>query len=250
MIEAIQLCKSFGAVKAAHEVSFLVKRGEAVGFLGPNGAGKTTTFRMIAGTIGPSSGTVRLAGHDLLTDPIAAKSELGYMSENPPLYPELTGREYLSYRAELRGIPRGKRQAEVMRCAEKARVSPLLGTQIGHLSKGYRQRMAMADALIGNPPILLFDEPTSGLDPNQVLEVRQLVRELMPDHAILLSTHVLSEVQATCSRAVVIHQGEIVAEGSLEELQQRRAGDKARILLRGSEADVTRILSRSFRRVA
>lgn len=231
MIKASKLCKNFGAVKAVQEVSFTVNRGEVVGFLGPNGAGKTTTFRMIAGSIGPSSGHVTLCGVDLERDPLRAKRSIGYMPENAPLYPELTGGEYLSYRAELKGVARKERSEEVKRCAKKALVSQMLTTRIAHLSKGYRQRMALADALLGAPPILLLDEPTSGLDPNQVQEVRKLIGELSKDHAVLLSTHVLSEVEATCSRAIVINQGRIVASGALAELQNQRKAPRGRIVL-------------------
>src|SRR5690606_20854360 len=182
MIEAIDLEKSFGKVRAVRGVSFEVRTGEAVGFLGPNGAGKTTTFRMLAGTIGPTSGHVRLGGIDLGSDPIAAKRHVGYMAENAPLYPELTGDEYLRYRAELRGITGAKRKSAVKQAAEQAHSERMLGTRIAHLSKGYQRRLALADALLGDPPILLLDEPTSGLDPNQVLDVRRLIAELAKDH--------------------------------------------------------------------
>lgn len=242
MIEAKELTKTFGGVKAVQGVSFTVKAGEAVGFLGPNGAGKTTTFRMLAGIIGPTSGSVRLLDHDLATDPLRAKRALGYMPENAPLYPEMTAEEYLLYRAELKGVPRRKRRAEVTRVAESTNTKPILGTRISHLSKGYRQRVALADALLGDPSILLLDEPTSGLDPNQVLDMRRLIAELAKDHAILLSTHVLSEVAATCSRAVVIHKGRIVAEGSLSELQKAPSERRARLLVEGSLEVVRRIL--------
>ena len=232
MIEAIELTKSFGAVQAVRGVNFSVKRGEVVGFLGPNGAGKSTTFRMIAGTLGASSGSVKLQGIELSSNPLSAKRLLGYMPENAPLYPELTGEEYLTYRSELKSIPRALRKDAVAHAASQAGSAPLLGTLIAHLSKGYRQRLALADALLGNPPILLLDEPTSGLDPNQVLEMRELVLSLAKDHAILLSTHVLSEVEATCSRAIVIHEGRVIAEGSLDELRSHQELSNARLVLK------------------
>jgi ABC-2 type transport system ATP-binding protein len=247
MIEAIDLEKSFGPVRAVRGVSFKVEKGEAVGFLGPNGAGKTTTFRMLAGTIGPTGGKVRLAGRELGEDPIAAKRALGYMAENAPLYPELTGGEYLLYRAELKGIERKLRSQAVKKAAEQARATSMLGTRIAHLSKGFRQRMSLADALLGDPPILLLDEPTSGLDPNQVLDVRKLIRHLAEDRAVILSTHILSEVAATCSRAIVIHQGRKVAEGSLEDLEAMRSEGRVQMVLGGERNRILNALARSVK---
>ncbi len=238
MIEAVDLSKSFGAVRAVHNISFRIEPGEVVGFLGPNGAGKSTTFRMLAGTLGASSGHVLLGGVRLDENPIAAKRVLGYMPENAPLYPELTGREYLQFRSELKKIPRRHRPQAIKEASEKAGASPMLDAKIGNLSKGYRQRMALADALLGDPPILLLDEPTAGLDPNQVLDIRALVRDLAGTHTILLSTHILSEVEATCSRAIVIHEGSVVASGSLEDLKKRSRPTLALLKVRATEAQV------------
>lgn len=250
MIEVIELTKHFGTKAAVRGVSFRVEAGEAVGFLGPNGAGKTTTFRMIAGTIGPTSGRVRLHGRELEEDPIAAKRGLGYMPENPPLYPELTVQEYLDYRAELKGIPRSMRRAAWEKAIGQVDVKSVLGRRIGHLSKGYRQRVALADALLGSPPVLLLDEPTSGLDPNQVLDVRALIRELAKTHAILLSTHVLSEVEATCSRAIVIFEGLIVTEAALDDLKSTRHVQKARLVTTGTEETLRRIVGENLQDLA
>jgi len=233
MIEAVELTKSFGAITAVRGVSFQVRRGEAVGFLAPNGAGKTTTFRMLSGTLAPHSGSVRVLGADLFESPLEAKRQLGYMAENAPMYPELTGTHYLHYRAELRGIPRAERAQAVRQAAARAGATEILGQIIGQLSKGYRQRLALSDALLGDPPVLLLDEPTAGLDPNQVLETRRLIRELSADHAIILSTHVLSEVEATCQRAIVIDRGRIVAQGSLDELKRHRGHERGRVQVRG-----------------
>ena len=243
MIEATQLTKSLAAVRAVSEVSFTVQKGEAVGFVGPNGAGKTTSFRMLAGILAPDSGRVSVMGIDLATDPINAKRQIGYMAESAPLYPELTGLEYLSYRAELRGVKKSARAQLVLKAAEKAGAHLMLGVRIGHLSKGYRQRMALADALLGDPVVVLLDEPTSGLDPNQVLETRKLIRELAKDHAVLLSTHVLSEVEATCSRAIVIDRGRVVAQGRLDELKQLSTKDRALLHVQGKREAVDRIIA-------
>lgn len=231
MIEAISLTKQFGTTTAVSDVSFTIGAGEVVGFLGQNGAGKTTTFRMLAGTIAPSQGSVRLMGHNLSEAPLLAKRQLGYMPEIAPLYPEMTPHEYLTYRAQLGGIKRRERARAVALALKQANVGSLMGVQIAHLSKGFRRRVALADALLGQPPILLLDEPTAGLDPGQVEEVRQLIRRLAETATILVSTHILSEVEAMCSRAIVIDRGKLVAQGSLSELNRLRKGARAQIVL-------------------
>jgi ABC-2 type transport system ATP-binding protein len=225
MIEAEHLAKDYGTVLAVDDVSFSVGTGEVVGFLGPNGAGKSTTLRMLAGFLAPTRGRVLLHGFDMQKEPLRARERLGYMPEASPLYPELKVREYLGFRAALKRVPRSKRTAAVGGAMERARVSDVADTLILHLSKGYRQRVGLADALVASPPLLILDEPTAGLDPNQIREVRELVRELGRDHTILLSTHILSEVEAVCGRAIVIDRGKLVAEGSIEALLSRgRAG--------------------------
>jgi len=218
MIEAEHLAKDYGTVLAVDDVSFSVGTGEVVGFLGPNGAGKSTTLRMLAGFLAPTRGRVLLHGFDMQKQPLSARERLGYMPEASPLYPELKVREYLAFRAALKRVPRKQRVAAVGRAMERARVTEVADTLIAHLSKGYRQRVGLADALVASPPLLILDEPTAGLDPNQIREVRELVRELGRDHTILLSTHILSEVEAVCSRALVIDRGKLVAEGSIEAL--------------------------------
>lgn len=222
MIIASSLEKYFGRTRAVDDISFTVKRGEAVGFLGPNGAGKTTTFRMLAGVLGPTRGSVSIGGHDLAFAPLKAKRLLGYMPENPVLYPEMTSREYLLFRAELKGVSRSQRAKAASAALVDAGAEEVHGVRISHLSKGFRQRVALADALLNDPPALLLDEPTSGLDPNQIGDMRKLIRRLAKDRAVLLSTHVLSEVQATCSRVIVIHRGRLVTEGSLLELTTQK----------------------------
>ncbi len=219
MIEAKHLSKSYGAVEAVRDISFRVEQGTVTGFLGPNGAGKSTTLRMLSGFLAPSAGSVRIAGHDVDAERLEALRHIGYMPETSPLYPEMKVREYLAFRAELKGVPRPKRRPSVERALEQARVSDFAGVLIGHLSKGYRQRVGLADALLGAPPLLILDEPTAGLDPNQIREVRALVASLAGEHTVLLSTHILSEVEAVCSRAIVIAKGELVADGPIADIR-------------------------------
>ncbi|MDC3959665.1 ABC transporter ATP-binding protein [Polyangium jinanense] len=239
MIEVERLSKSYGAFRAVSDVSFHVERGEVVGFLGPNGAGKSTTLRMLAGFLGPSAGRIRIGGHDIAEEPLLAREKLGYMPETSPLYPEMRVREYLTFRAEVKRVPRSARAKAVERAAEEARVDDVADVLVQHLSKGYRQRVGLADALLGDPPVLILDEPTAGLDPNQIREVRELVKRRGKDHAILISTHILSEVEATCSRALVVARGKLVASGTIEELREMRRASGLRIVVRG---DATRAL--------
>jgi ABC-2 type transport system ATP-binding protein len=224
MIEVQGLRKDYGTVVAVHDLSFRVGRGEVVGFLGPNGAGKTTTLRMIAGSLGPTRGRVSVMGFDVVDQPIEARRHLGYMPEACPLYPELTVREYVRFRARLRAVPRARQKGAVDRALERAGVRPMADVRIGHLSKGYRQRVGLADALVSEPPLLILDEPTAGLDPNQIREVRKLIADLGSEHTVLLSTHILSEVESTCDRALVIDRGRILAEGTLDELRAQAKG--------------------------
>lgn len=231
MIDVTNLVKDYGTVVAVNGVSFSVGRGEVVGFLGPNGAGKSTTLRMLSGFLGPTSGKIRIDGRDVAEDGIAARRSIGYMPEAAPLYPEMRVREYLRFRAELKGVPRKQRVAAVGGAMEASRVTEMEGTLIGHLSKGYRQRVGLADALVANPPLLILDEPTAGLDPNQIREVRDLIRRLGENHTILLSTHILPEVETTCGRAIVIDRGKLVAQGTIDELRESRRGAGARLLV-------------------
>lgn len=236
MLEVQQLTRTFGSLQAVRSVSFSVKKGEAVGFLGPNGAGKTTTFRLITGSLGCTSGEVIIGGHHLHAEPITAKRLVGYMPESVPLYGEMTTSEYLHFRAELKGLKRKAICAECQRVTELTQITTRAETRIAHLSKGLRQRVGLADALLGNPPLLLLDEPTAGLDPNQVLHFRDLVQQLAEDHALLLSTHVLSEVEAVCQRAIVIHEGRVVSEGTLDSLRSARSTGLVRIRVRTDRA--------------
>lgn len=242
MIEVEGLTKDYGTVVAVRDVSFSVGRGEVVGFLGPNGAGKSTTLRILAGFLGPSSGKVRIAGHDIAENSLSARAALGYMPEAAPLYPELRVREYLDFRARLKRVARGKRAGAVEQAMQRTRVSDVSETTIGHLSKGYRQRVALADALVADPPLLILDEPTAGLDPNQVREVRSLIKELAADKTVLLSTHILSEVEATCQRALVIDRGRLVAQGTLDELSRGRRSNDLLLVVRDAQHRFIRLL--------
>ncbi len=227
-----RLTKRYGVHAAVDGISFDVRRGEVVGFLGPNGAGKSTTLKILAGFLGATSGRCLVDGHDVAVDPDAARRATGYMPEAVPLYGEMRVREYLRFRAELKGVARAKRTEHVGRAMELARVADVADTLIEHLSKGYKQRVGLADALVARPPLLILDEPTSGMDPNQIREVRALIKQLGEEHTVLLSTHILSEVEASCSRVVVIARGRLVGEGAPGELagKVRRAPHLSAVL--------------------
>ena len=217
LIEAEHLTKRYGHVRAVDDVSFGVERGEVVGFLGPNGAGKTTTMRMLTGFLPPTSGTARIAGHEVFRDSIAARRHIGYMPEGLPLYPEMRVIEYLRYRARIKGVPPRERPGALAESMARCGVADVTRKLVGSLSKGYRQRVGLADALLNDPPILILDEPTIGLDPNQVRQARALIRELGRERTVLLSTHILSEVDAVCRRALIIHEGRLVFSGPVGE---------------------------------
>jgi ABC-2 type transport system ATP-binding protein len=224
MIEVNHLVKTYRDLKAVQDVSFTVKKGEIVGFLGPNGAGKTTTMRMITGVLPPTSGNAKVAGFDVFEHPMEVKRRIGYLPETPPVYTDMTVRSYLSFVAEIKGVPRKTRKAEVEQAAEKTNCAAYIHRVIGNLSKGQRQRVGLAQALLGDPEILILDEPTVGLDPGQIIEVRQLIKSLAGRHTIILSTHILPEVVATCQRVVMLAQGRVVADDTLPGLQRAHAG--------------------------
>jgi ABC-2 type transport system ATP-binding protein len=233
VISVQHLVKRYGSKTAVDDLSFEVDKGEVVGFLGPNGAGKSTTLRVIAGFLGLTSGTVKVGGHDITTESFEARQKLGYMPEAVPLYPEMRVSEYLTFRAELKRVPRGERKRAIAFAMEKANVDDVANVVIGHLSKGYRQRVGLADALVASPPLLVLDEPTAGLDPNQIRDVREVIRELGKEHTVLLSTHILSEVEASCTRVVVIARGKVVAAGTMDELAQKRRSVGLGLVVRG-----------------
>ena len=218
MIKINNLVKAFGAKRAVDGVSFAVERGEVLGFLGPNGAGKSTTMRMITGFIPPTSGTVTVGGHDVAEAPLEAKRLIGYLPEAAPSYPDMTVRGFLSFAAELRGLDGDARKRAIGRAVERCFLASVLHQSIDTLSKGYKHRTCLAQALIHDPDVLILDEPTDGLDPNQKHEVRNLIRELGKTKAIIFSTHILEEVDAACTRAIIIDRGRIVASGTPDEL--------------------------------
>jgi ABC-2 type transport system ATP-binding protein len=235
MVSVEHLVKRYGARLAVDDLSFEVAKGEVVGFLGPNGAGKSTTLRVLAGFLGMTSGKVTVDGHDVKDDSYAAPACIGYMPEAVPLYPEMRVAEYLTFRAELKGVARRERRASVDAAMEKANVVDVANVVIGSLSKGYRQRVGLADALVARPPLLVLDEPTAGLDPNQIVEVRDLIKALGREHTVLLSTHILSEVEASCTRVVVIDRGKLVAEGSTRDIRRMRRAPAIDVTVRGVE---------------
>ncbi len=221
LIEIAGLSKRFGSFTAVDDVSFSVARGEVLGFLGPNGAGKSTTMRMLAGFMTPSSGTARVCGHDVQTDSVAARRSLGFLPEGAPTYPEMAVEGFLRFVARIRGY-RGRELDE--RVARAIALTTLAGVRlqpIETLSKGFKRRVGLAQALLHDPPVLVLDEPTDGLDPNQKHEVRTLIRQMAPEKAIVISTHILEEVDAVCSRAIIIAHGRVVADATPAELEQR-----------------------------
>jgi len=224
MIEANRLKKSFGPVLAVDQVSFQVRKGEVVGFLGPNGAGKTTTMRMLTCFLSPDSGSATVAGHDILTDSLGVRRSVGYLPEDAPLYADMTVTGFLGFIADVRGLRNSKRRTASDRVIDICGIASVLNRPIGELSKGYRQRVGLAQALIHDPEILILDEPTSGLDPAQIREIRSLIKTLGEEKTVILCTHILPEAQATCGRVLIINRGTIVAAGTPDELSARTAG--------------------------
>ncbi len=224
MIEITNLTKSYGTLKAIDRLNFKVNKGEIVGFLGPNGAGKSTTMKIITGFMPPTDGMVKVSGFDVFEDPIEVKKRIGYLPETPPLYTDMYVQDYLAYVAKLKGVTKGKVKNGVDTALQKANLQDVRKRMIRNLSKGYRQRVGIAQAIVSDPEILILDEPTVGLDPKQVAEIRTLIRSLAGHHTVVLSTHILSEVQAICERIIIINKGKIVAEDTLEGLNRRMSG--------------------------
>jgi ABC-2 type transport system ATP-binding protein len=243
VFEVQHLTKRYGPVTAVDDVSFRVERGEILGFLGPNGAGKTTTMRVLTGYMPPTDGKAIVAGYDVFQQPLEAKRRTGYLPETPPLYPDMTVRDYLTFVARIKGVPRGERKSRVASVMERTRIGDVGHRLCAKLSKGYRQRVGLAQALLHNPEVLILDEPTAGLDPKQIIETRELIRNLAGDHTVILSTHILPEVSQTCQRVVIINKGHVVAVDTPENLTSRLRGSETMyVQVDGLGADVARTL--------
>jgi ABC-2 type transport system ATP-binding protein len=244
VIEVSQLTKKYGDMLAIDSLNFKVAKGEVVGFLGPNGAGKSTTMKIITGYMAPTSGVAKVGGIDVFEDPIAVKRRIGYLPETPPVYLDMTVTEFLKYVAELKGVEKAKISSQVKNAIEKTNLGEVHKRLIQNLSKGFKQRVGIAQALVSDPDVLILDEPTVGLDPKQVAEIRDLIKELRGQHTIILSTHILPEVQAVCERIIIISKGKIVAEDSLANLAALKSGGrKIQLRIRQTNADIQQILS-------
>lgn len=238
MIEVDRLEKTYGFARALKGISFSVRRGEVVGFLGPNGAGKSTTMRILTGYLLPTGGRASVDGLDVVDRSLEVRRRIGYLPESTPLYGEMRVDDYLAFCAEIRGVPRDRRRPAIARAVELCALQRVTGKNIVELSKGYRQRVGLAQAIVHEPPVLILDEPTSGLDPNQIVEVRKLIERLGEEHTVVLSTHYLQEVEKSCSRVIIVHQGEIVADGTRDELVRSRPAGGLHARVRGPEATV------------
>jgi ABC-2 type transport system ATP-binding protein len=221
MIEVAGLTKIYGSRAAVGGIDFSVSKGEILGFLGPNGAGKTTTMRILTGYVPPTSGTARVGGFDVQESPIEIKKRIGYLPEHPPLYTEMLVRPFLRFVARLRGVPRKEQNGRVDRAIDRCGLQPVAGRLIGNLSKGYQQRAGLAQAILHDPDVLILDEPTVGLDPSQIREIRQLIKSFAGEHTVILSTHILAEVTMTCNRVLIINEGKIAADETMERLKAR-----------------------------
>jgi len=245
MITVNHLTKMYGDRCAVSDLSFEVDKGEILGFLGPNGAGKSTTMRILTGYLAPTSGTAEIAGYDILEDPYEARQQIGYLPETPPLYNDMTVRAYLEFVGRLKGIAPADMKSQIMRVVEKAGLEDVYNRLIGNLSRGYKQRVGLAQALLGDPPVLILDEPTVGLDPNQIVEIRELIKGLADNHTVILSSHILPEVSMVCSRVAIINRGRLVAIDTPASLSHRmRGGTSLELRIRGPASEVAPLLQR------
>ena len=245
MIEVQHLTKRYGRVTAVDDISFKVERGEILGFLGPNGAGKTTTMRILTGYMPASDGKAIVAGFDVFEQPLEAKRRTGYLPETPPLYPDMSVVEYLTFVSKIKDVPVAERRQRVQAVMERTRIADMANRQCSKLSKGYRQRVGLAQAIIHNPDVLILDEPTAGLDPKQIIETRELIKELAGNHTIILSTHILPEVSQTCQRVVIINKGRVVAVDTPDNLTARlRGSETLYVQVDAAGADALAALSR------
>lgn len=239
MIDVKHLSKRFGSTVAVDDVSFEVRKGEVLGFLGPNGAGKTTTMRILTCYLLPDSGTATVAGYDIVEDSLEVRKRVGYLPENAPLYQDMDVISYLQFVADVRGIPRHERPRRIDSMVEICGLASVVGREVGQLSKGFKQRVGLAQTLIHDPEFLILDEPTTGLDPSQIIEIRELIKEIGRERTVILSTHILPEVEATCSRVIIINEGSLIASGTPEELHSAAGGeDVIHVSIRGDEAAV------------
>ncbi len=246
MVEVTELKKDYGSNRAVVGISFTVRRGEIVGFLGPNGAGKSTTMKMLTGYLRPTAGRATVGGIDVAEDRLAAQRMIGYLPESAPLYDDMMVLEFLELIADLRNVPQTNRRARLKEICERCGLKDVLGKDIGHLSKGFRQRVGLAQAIVHNPDLLILDEPTSGLDPNQIVEIRELIKDLGREKTVILSTHILPEVQATCGRIIIINDGKLVADDTPAALTERDAGAVIHLVVKaknGTPIDRRRVQS-------
>lgn len=246
MIEIRNLVKKYGDNVAVDDISFTVESGKIYGFLGPNGAGKSTTMNMITGYIGNTSGSIVVNGHDILSEPEEVKKQIGYLPEIPPLYMDMTVREYLEFVAELKMIPKQERKDDIKKAIEKTKLEDVSERMIKNLSKGYKQRVGLAQAIIGFPEIIILDEPTVGLDPVQIIEIRDLIKELGKEHTVILSSHILSEIQAVCDYVFIISKGKLVASDTTENLLKNFSEEEAdaELVIKGPMKQVEQILEK------
>ena len=242
MIEVERLEKSYGFARALKGITFSVSKGEVVGFLGPNGAGKSTTMKILTGYLMPTAGRGSVDGHDVVADSLAVRERVGYLPESTPLYSDMRVDDYLAFVAEIRGVAVRERRAKIGRAVELCGLQRVIRKNIVELSKGYKQRVGLAQAIVHEPPVLILDEPTSGLDPNQIVEVRNLIERLGEEHTVVLSTHYLQEVEKSCTRVVIVHHGEIVADGTQQELVAEQPVGGLLVRARGPEDAVTAAL--------
>jgi ABC-2 type transport system ATP-binding protein len=231
MIQVENLTKNYGSFRAVDSVSFNVRKGEVLGFLGPNGAGKSTTMKILTCFLAPSGGTAKVAGLDVFDQSLEVRRRIGYLPEDTPIYRDMTVLEYLDFAAEVQGMPRDRRQQRIREIGGRCGLGDVAGKLIGELSKGFRQRVGLAQAMVHDPDIVILDEPTSGLDPNQIVEIRDLIREVGREKTVILSTHILPEVQATCSRMIIIAKGKVVADGTPDELRARERSARHRVVI-------------------
>lgn len=224
MIEISNLVKRYGSNKAVNGISFTVNDGEVLGFLGPNGAGKSTTMNILTGYLSSTSGTIKVDGFDILEQPLEVKKRIGYLPELPPLYLDMTVMEYLRFVCDLKGVEKSARKAQLDRIVSMVHIGDVANRLIGNLSKGYKQRVGIAQAMVGDPKILILDEPTVGLDPSQILEIRRLIRALAQKHTVIISSHILSEIQAVCDRVVIINKGKVAAIQPITDLSKKLSG--------------------------